>query len=204
MKQISVAFIFLIISLVPASAQQAGAANDPAAQQISRFYDALLASMKQGRSIGVQGRYRKLEPVVEQTFDLPDMARLAVGPTWSTISTQDQQALIRAFGRMTIANYAKNFDSFSGEQFVIDPNVQTHGEDKLVNTKLVSGKSTTPFIYRMRQAGGSWKVIDVLLNGYVSELATRRADYATTISTGGAAALTTKVNSVADKLLNGG
>jgi phospholipid transport system substrate-binding protein len=121
------------------------------------------------------------------------------------MSPQNQQALITAFSRMTVASYAKNFDSYSGEQFTVDPSVQTKGEDKLVSSKLIgSNKSATPFIYRMRQVGGSWKVIDVFLNGYVSQLATRRADFASTVASGGAPALTAKINALADDLLKRG
>ena len=71
---------------------------------------------------------------------------------------------------MTIANYAKNFDSFSGEKFTVDPAAQVHGTDKVVMSKLVTGGQTIPFNYRMRQSGGTWKVIDVYLNGSSASL----------------------------------
>jgi phospholipid transport system substrate-binding protein len=56
----------------------------------------------------------------------------------------------------------------------------------------------------MRQVGGTWKVVDVFLNGYVSELATRRADFASTVAAGGAPALVAKINALADGLLKQG
>ena len=202
MRQVLLAVMLVMLGLSPAVSEST--ASDPAAQQVSRFYDALLAGMKGGKSLGTQGRYRKLEPAIEQTFDLPTMTKFAVGPSWSTLSQADQQALIRAFGRMTIADYAKNFDSYDNQQFVVDPNVQTRGEDKVVSSKMVSGNSSTPFNYRMRQSGGSWKIVDIFLNGYVSELATKRSDFAATISSGGAPALTAKLNTLADNLLKEG
>jgi phospholipid transport system substrate-binding protein len=201
MRRIAFALIVLLVGVCPAFTQ----GTDPAAQQISRFDDTLLASMKGGKSLGVEGRYRKLEPIITQVFDLPDMTKYAVGPAWDKMSAADQQTLIKAFSRMTIANYAKNFDSYDGEQFTVDPNVQSRGEDKLVSTKLITAsKSTTPFIYRMRQAGGTWKVVDIFLNGFVSELATKRSDFASTVASGGAPALVTKINSLTDNLLKEG
>ncbi len=83
---------------------------------------------------------------------------------------------------MTVANYASNFDSFGGEKFIVDPAVQTRGTDKVVQSKLVTGDQTIPFNYRMRQTGGSWKILDVYLNGTISQLATRRSDFASTAS----------------------
>jgi phospholipid transport system substrate-binding protein len=84
----------------------------------------LIDTMKNGRELGVQGRYRQLAPVAEDTFDLGGMARLTVGPAWSTMSEADHKAITDAFGRLTFSNYAKNFASFGGEQFVVDPMVK--------------------------------------------------------------------------------
>ena len=74
-----------------------------------------------------KSRYDKLKPAIEQAFDIPGMTALSVGPSWSSISPADQKALIEAFDRMTIANYARNFDSYSGEKFTVDPAVTERG-----------------------------------------------------------------------------
>jgi phospholipid transport system substrate-binding protein len=185
----------------PVLSTAAQADSDPAVAQIQSFYDTLLDSMKHGKELGVQGRYNRLKPAVEQTYDLPLMTSLVVGSSWASISSSDQQALIAAFERRTIANYAKNFDDYSGEKFTVDPAAQVHGTDKVVMSKLITGGQTIPFNYRMRQSGGTWKVIDVYLNGFVSELATKRSDYGSTLSNGGAPALVKKLNALADGLM---
>ena len=104
-----------VILLQPAHAQAA----DPAVAQVQGFYDALTASMKAGGT--AKSRYEKLKPAVEKAFDLPAMTAAAVGPAWATASEADKKALIEAFSKMTIANYAKNFDSYSGEKFTVEP-----------------------------------------------------------------------------------
>jgi phospholipid transport system substrate-binding protein len=53
----------------------------------------------------------------------------------------------------------------------------------------------------MRQSSGTWKVIDIYLNGFVSELATRRSDFGSTLSSGGAQALVKKINELADNAM---
>jgi phospholipid transport system substrate-binding protein len=187
-----------VLLLAPLGTTASMAQTDPAAAQIQSFYDALLDSMKNGKALGVQGRYNKLKPAVEQAYDLQTMTRFVSGPGWASFSPSDQQALVTAFERMTIANYAKNFDSFGGEKFTVDPAVQTRGTDKVVMSKLVTGSQTIPFNYRMRQSNGTWKIIDVYLNGSISQLATRRSDFSSTVSSGGAAALIKKINELAD------
>src|ERR1700744_4389244 len=125
MKRLALSLALLLFTL-PASAQ----GGDPAAASAQNFYGAWTASMKSGGT--AKSRYEKLKPAVEQDFDLPGMTALSVGPTWASIPAADQKVLTDAFERMTIANYARNFDSYPGEQFSVDPNVQLRGTDKFV------------------------------------------------------------------------
>lgn len=199
MRAFAACALAIFVAGAPAITQAQPA--DPAAAQIQRFNDALLETMKQAGRLGPQGRYQKLDPVLAANFDLPTMTRFAVGSTWSTLSPTDQAALVRAFRRMTAATYAHNFDGYNNQHFTIEPNVETRGPDKLVKTHLVSPSETTNLTYRMRQAGGAWKVIDVYYNGAVSSMLGQRSEYAATLRAGGAAALVKKLNSQADDLL---
>ncbi|HWA89776.1 MAG TPA: ABC transporter substrate-binding protein [Rhizomicrobium sp.] len=196
MNRPTLAFAALLLGALPAAAD-----TDPAAQTVQSFYDALTATMKDGKQLGINGRYEKLKPAVEQAYDLADMTKLVVGPSWSSLSPADQQALQAAFERMTIANYAANFDSYSGEKFTVDPTVQARGADKVVQSKLTTGNQSIPFNYRLRQVGGGWKILDVYLNGSISELATRRSDFGATLSSGGAPALIKKIDALSDQLM---
>jgi phospholipid transport system substrate-binding protein len=189
----------LALGATPAAPALA-APSDPAAAQIETLDARLLAVMKDAKSLGFHGRYNKLKPAVEAALDLPTMTRFAVGPSWSTMTEAQHQALINAFTRMTVSTYAHNFDGYGGEKFVLG-DVQTRGPDKLVLTKIVqSNGKTVNLTYRMRQAGSSWKVIDVYYQGSVSELTTRRSDFASTLAKGGAPALVDHLNALSDKL----
>ena len=188
--------------LISATALPAGAQpTDPAAASVQKFYDALIASMKAGGT--AKSRYEKLKPAVEQDFDLAGMTALSVGPTWPSISAADQKSLVDAFERMTIANYARNFDSFHGEKFLVDPDVQARGPDKLVKSTMNPGSSDAiAFNYRLHQAGNNWKIVDVYLAGNISQLAQKRADFATTLSSSGPQGLAKKIDALADQELN--
>ena len=176
-------------------------AEDVAVTPVQSFYDALVSTMKQGKSLGIKGRYDKLKPVVEASFDLPGMTRLSVGPAWNTMSDADHDALTKALTRYTVASYASNFKSFDGEKFVVEPVAKDRNADKVVFSKLIAGKDTIPFNYLMRKNGASWKVIDIYLNGFVSQMAKQRSDFGATVQAGGAAALEKKINGLADGLM---
>jgi phospholipid transport system substrate-binding protein len=198
----SVALI-LGLAVWPVAAAQA-AASDPAAQRIENFYASLVDTMKHGSQLGIHGRYQAMTPAVDAAFDIPTMIKFICGPGWDAMSADDHKSLADAFRRMTIADYASNFEEFHGEQFNVEPNVQTRGTDRFVQSTLVPpGDKPVPFIYRMRETPAGWKIIDIYLNGYVSELATRRSDFASTLAAGGAPALARKLNEMADNLLSG-
>ena len=184
----------LIVSR-PALAQAA----DPASAQVQGFYDVLLAAMKSGGT--AKSRYEKLKPAVEKAFDLPAMTATAVGPSFASLPDADKKALTDALSRMTIANYAKNFDSFGGEKFLVEPASIARGSDHFVKSSLKTSKETIAFNYRMHQTGSEWKVIDVYLAGNISQMAQKRSDFAATLASGGASALTKRINALADQML---
>jgi phospholipid transport system substrate-binding protein len=202
LKHAGVALIMAVFALSPAHAQMS-APSDPAATTIANLYATLTDTMKHGHELGAEGRFQKLAPAVDAAFNIPVMVQFVVGPSWSTMSPADQQAVTAAFRRYTIADYAHNFDSFNGERFVINPSVIVRGADHVVQTMLYPAKGDAVTLnYRMRQVGDSWKIVDVFLQGYVSELSTRRSDYAATVASGGGAALAKKLNALASSLLS--
>jgi phospholipid transport system substrate-binding protein len=194
MKHLICAALVFSLSVPAAFAETA----DPAGATVQTLHEGLLSMMRSGKAAGQAGRARAIAPVIDRTFDLPLMTRLAVGPSWTSISAADQAALVAAFRAMTDAQYAKNFDSYSGERFVMNPQVETRGSDKLVRTTLVpSGGSPESLNYRLRQSGGQWKIIDVYYRNSISQLATRRSDFAHILAKGGAKALIAHLNELA-------
>jgi phospholipid transport system substrate-binding protein len=191
----------LLIAPLPWLTAAHAAPADPAAARVDSFDQALLDTMKEGRALGPRGRAKKLTPAVTAAFDLPTMTRFAVGPKWAQMSAAERNELVAAFTRMTVASYAHNFDSYSGERFELDPNVQTRGADKIVQSKLIPPHDKpVSLVFRMRQTPEGWKIIDVYYDG-VSQLTTRRSDFALPVEQGGAAGLLKHLDAVTEKLL---
>ena len=190
----AIAALLLAIAPVPAMAA------DPAQDQVQALDDGLLAIMKAGKAAGTAGRAATIGPVVDRVFDIPLMTRLSVGPAWTGFSAADQTALVAAFRRMTIGQYAANFDGFSGEKFTIAPKIEERAGDKLVRTTLTPTKGEPVAIsYRLRQSNGQWKIIDVFYKNAISQLATRRSDFASAIASGGAKGLIAHLDRLAAK-----
>jgi phospholipid transport system substrate-binding protein len=193
--------VLCALALAPAANSARAAGREPAITQVQTLSNALLKAMQAGPTESVTARYRELAPVIERVFALRFMTRLSVGPDWAQFSPQQQKALIAAFSRYTIANYAHNFAKFSGQRFDVDDNVITRGEDQVIQTRLSSPDATpTSLLYRMREVDGAWKIVDVYYNG-ISQLTLHRVQFASAIASGGAPALIAYLNRVSDGLM---
>lgn len=185
------------------SLQAAAKAADPAAASVETFYEALLATMKQAKQLGVKGRYDKLKPVVTAAFDVPGMSKIACGAAWDAMQPAQQAAVTDAFLAMTTAEYASRFDDFTGEQLQV-AGVADQGADKVVKTTLVQGNGKAVTLnYLMRNGNGGWRIVDVLLDGTISQINGRRAEFTSILKSGGPDALITALKTKVGKLVPG-
>jgi phospholipid transport system substrate-binding protein len=192
-----------LLLLLPVSGFSAG--GDAAATRVDGLYAALLETMKHAKQLGIKGRYDKLAPVLSKTYDLPLMSRIAAGQHWDSMSPAERDSVAAAFARMTTATYASRFDDFSGERFEVLQTADRPSGDKIVMTRIVpSDGKAVQLNYLMRNIGGEWRIIDVYLNGTISELASRRAEFGSILKSGGPNALVSALNRQGDKLLTGG
>jgi phospholipid transport system substrate-binding protein len=162
------------------------------------LYDALLGAMKSSRTLGQSRRFAQLELVIRKTFDVPSMARLSVGPSWATLTEAQRQQVTESFGRYISAIYADRFDSYSGQR------LQVTGEQPatagvMVRSRIVKANGELVKVdYLMRRNGDAWLISDIYLDGAISEVATRRSEFAAILKSEGIdgliAALTRKSN----------
>jgi len=200
---LSLACIAAVVVLnVSGSSPIRGQALNPAARHIQSYYQQLLPTIQQAGRLSVRERDRRFTPAISSAFDLPTMTRLAVGPAWSSFSGAQQAAVRDAFAHFIIADYASQVSDYSGESFVVEPqtSAESRGGGEIVKTKLLQpGGRTVTINYLVR--GG--RVIDVYLNGTVSDLATRRDEFASIIASGGADALIKRLHDRTQSLLGG-
>ncbi|HEY8120820.1 MAG TPA: ABC transporter substrate-binding protein [Myxococcota bacterium] len=159
---------------------------DAARAPIESFYAALDVSMRAGDSLSFEARRTQLTPVVSQTFDLPLMAAKVLGRHWRTTAPADQRRWIAAFSGLTVKTYAEQFDTNTGLVFEVGAVQPAPGGTALVRTKLKRASDDPVAIdYRLRPGAGGWRVMDIFLNGTVSELALRRSEYTSVLERDG-------------------
>jgi phospholipid transport system substrate-binding protein len=195
-RRVLVAAVALIAALAPYPA----AAN--ATDTVRGFYDALLNVMHNGPTLGPKGRYETLAPIVERTFDVPYMTRVAVGVPWENLPKDQQEALTKSFANYIAATYAERFDRFSGQKFELLGELP-RASGAVVDSRIVRADGTPVNIrYLMRQDGGDWRVADVYLSGTISELATRHSEFSSILERKGAEGLIAELNRKTDSIVS--
>ncbi|HEU0117944.1 MAG TPA: ABC transporter substrate-binding protein [Alphaproteobacteria bacterium] len=207
MKRICLFAVLMMLSLplaahaAPATHSHAAAAPQPVAASASdvvrNFYATLVDSMKQGDQIGFAGRFKKLDPAVKAAFDMPTMTRFAVGSVWTKATPDEQQQLISAFSDFSTANYASQFKAYNDEQFEVVDEKPSPGGVIVETTLTPKGAAPVALNYMMHKDDkGNYRIVDVYLNGTISQLATRRSEFNAIVDRDGIPAL---VNSLDEK-----
>ena len=195
--------LLAVVAAAPLSAAPAYAqAADPAAAPIQALDQALLTAMKTGKQ-PFATRYAALAPAVDHAFNLPQILQTVVGLRWSSIAAPQQQKLLAVFRAYTIASYASNFNSDSGDTIKVLPDTRSIGSDHVVETQIAPASGDpTRIDYVMRQGAAGWQAVDVLEQGSISQVAVQRSDFRSLL-TGGADKLIASLQSKVDTMSGG-
>jgi phospholipid transport system substrate-binding protein len=176
------------------------AAPTSSGDTVQGLYGALLSTMKNGRILGQSGRFAQLEPVIRRSFDIASMTRLSVGPFWTGLSEGQRQQVSESFGRYISAIYADRFDSYAGQKLEVTGE-QTAAAGVMVKSQIIKASGEPVKVdYLMRRSGDNWLISDIYLDGAISEVATRRSEFAAILKNDGVDGLIAALNRKADIL----
>lgn len=193
MPRLAVRFLVSLCAtflLATAGGSSSSAEPEAPSEVVDRLHGVLIEIMKRADELGYQGRRAELAPTLESSFDLEFMARLAIGRGWRQLGDEERARWLGAFKELSLATYAARFDGFSGQRFETEGVEEASHDTKLVKTRIVlTDDDPVEIDYRVRSNGHGWRIIDVYLNGTVSEVALRRSEFSAVLERHGFDAL---------------
>lgn len=139
---------------------QAGIANSPSSADGTSF----------------EQRYAALAPLIDQTHDLPYIARFALRREWSELSDDQRNRYIDEFTRLSITNYVSRFRNATVDTFAVSGQEELPRGQIEVTGTLAAGGEKLPVSYILHPSDGSWKIINIIVDG-ISDLALKRSEY---------------------------
>jgi phospholipid transport system substrate-binding protein len=164
-------------------------ATDTPVATIESLYQGLVALARDRPRAALAERYGVLEPLIEQTHDLPYIAEFALRRQWPALSEPHRARFVAAFERLSVTTYATRFEHVTADTFKINGGAanaagaaeQARAEVGTAITR--PGERDLPLEYLLQQKDGAWRIINIVADG-VSDLALKRAEYSQVLASG--------------------
>jgi len=156
---------------------------------VKKLNATLLESMKNGKELGFQGRYKLLDPVLRDVLAIRYMGEKCLGEYWKGLNPEQKQQYMDLYTDWTISAYAGNFDGYAGEIFETYEGKPLSANMAYVPSKLVKPKEEgNEFDYTLRRFQDKWRVVDIKVEG-ISQLTLTRDQFVTVMKNQGFDAL---------------
>jgi len=115
--------------------------------------------------------------VINRTYDAEKMLKMIIGADWKNQENEKKKELIIVFKEYISKNYLKRFSKINDVSFSNEKKEKISSEFFLVKSNLVIKKEKISIDYLLSLKDNTWKIFDVLLDGSVSEIATKKSEF---------------------------
>jgi phospholipid transport system substrate-binding protein len=165
-----------------------------ARQVVDKLNGVLIEVMKNAKTLGYQGRYKKLEPVIKQTHEFDAIAQIALSDHWKDLNNEQKKQFVDKLTDLSIATYAAQFNGYGGEEFKYEEELPPKSGRVTLRYQLIAPKEKpVKFDYILGQLNGQWSIINIVVDG-ISDLALKKAQYTSVIEREGFDSLLNKLN----------
>lgn len=176
------AFFMMLVALPFGTAN---ADTDGAGKFIQTIGDKAVATLA-NKSISADAQSETFRSMLHTSFDLDLLGRFALGQEWKTLNAEQKQEYLRLFEKLVVQIYSDRFSMYSGQSFKVTATKPEDDRDSFVTSQIVSpaGGDPTEVDWRVRNKDGSYKVIDVIVEG-VSMSVSQRSEFMASIQRNG-------------------
>ena len=128
---------------------------------------------------------KKVQSVISNTYNVERMLALIIGEVWNKSIYKDQMVLTKVFEEYIAKNYILRFKNIKSLEFEKLEIMKAGKNYQMAKTKLIiNSKDIVPLNYLLDQTNNSWKIFDVLIDGSISEIATKKSEFKNFINQG--------------------
>jgi phospholipid transport system substrate-binding protein len=176
----SAAAAIALLMLVSTGTAAAGKGADDFIRTVGKqAFDSLT-----GKKLLDDQRQARFRIILNRTFEVPSIARFALGRFWWRTSKQQRKEYVDLFEDFIVLTYAALFRDYSGDSFRVGKVREVNKSDVLVQSELTLNDRRKIVVYWRVRGKSDFKVIDVIVEG-VSMVITQRDEFAAIIDKNG-------------------
>lgn len=149
---------------------------------------------------------KRFHKLLNNALDLDFIGQFVLGRNWKTASAQQREEFITTYRDMNILSWSKRFNEFKGKNFVFKGTTPSTSKGQIFVNTVVPMEQGEPakVLWRVREKNGSYKIVDIVIEG-VSLAQASRSEYTAFIKNnpGGLNALITDMKAKLKKLQEG-
>lgn len=126
----------------------------------------------------------RLEAIVSRALDVPHMLAAALDTRWARLTELQRKRLQDAFGRKLRHAAGSGLDDYRASTVSYGAEAARPGGLVEVPTRIAARGETSEVTYTMRRAGGTWRIVDITVDG-VSTVENYRGSFAKIIAKDG-------------------
>ena len=115
--------------------------------------------------------------VINRTYDAEKMLKMIIGAGWKNQENEKKKELIMVFKKYISKNYLKRFSKINDVSFSNEKKEKISSDFFLVRSNLIIKQEKVSIDYLLHLKDNTWKIFDVLLDGSVSEVATKKSEF---------------------------
>src|SRR5262245_10356622 len=183
-----VALVLLLAAAAPAHAGEATDAIKPTVDEVIK----VLEDPALKGPAHTQPRRARIRDIVHKRFGFDEMARRSLGAEKSTPTPAQRAQYTKLFTDLLARSYISRIEAYNGEPIRYDRESLDGDLAEVQSTVLGKAGDRTVILYRLRHAGSTWEVYDLVIDG-VSLVNNYRIQFSRIIRQSGFAGLLEKM-----------
>ena len=192
--------VLLLATVFLLHGEQTSASSNDAMTQLQKSVDAILVIL-QSEELQVperkEERKQRVLELVNDMFDFQNMARSSLGPTWNSLTPEEQNRFVGLFKNLIEQRYIGKIDSFDNQKVVYHKQL-VKGDRAMIYTDIVDKDMEVPIIYKLQEIEGKWLIYDMKIEN-VSLIVNYRRDFESIIKKEQFAGLIAKITEQIEK-----
>ena len=169
MKKLAIFLITLTLFCKPVQAME------PAVQFINTLTDKIITNVLTSQDSEEQ-KINYFRQEFTSALDLKSIGQFVLGRYWKMTDTAQRDAFLDAFMEFTTLTWADRFHMYNGQKIIFTGTRNAEGKQLYVDSKIMNNGTPVEVIWRVRQKGDTFKIIDIIVEG-VSMAMSYRNEY---------------------------